>query len=74
MAHAMRTIFSWKMARTVFFPAKPWGMRLCEELQLSDELIGTTTQYRQSFIVRDGKFVPVPQGFYLMVPGSLPPF
>ena len=53
-----------------FLSAKPWGVRLCEELGLSDKLIGTTTQYRQSFIVRGGTLVPVPQGFYLMVPGS----
>src|SRR5215471_19587592 len=53
-----------------FLAAKPWGVRLCEELGLGDELIGTTTQYRQSFIVRGGTLVPVSQGFYLMVPGS----
>jgi oxygen-dependent protoporphyrinogen oxidase len=53
-----------------FLSAKPWGVRLCEDLGLSDELIGTTTQYRQSFIVRAGRLVPVPQGFYLMAPGS----
>src|SRR5215468_3278826 len=53
-----------------FLSAKPWGVRLCEELGLDDELLGTTTQYRQSFIVRGGGLVPVPQGFYLMVPGS----
>ena len=53
-----------------FLSAKPWGVRLCEELGLSEALIGTTTQYRQSFIVRGGTLVPVPQGFYLMVPGS----
>jgi oxygen-dependent protoporphyrinogen oxidase len=54
-----------------FIASKPWGIRLCEELGLGDQLIGTTTQYRQSFIVRCGKLLPVPQGFYLMVPGSL---
>jgi protoporphyrinogen/coproporphyrinogen III oxidase len=54
-----------------FISSKPWGVALCEELGLSDHLISTTTQYRQSFIVRRGKLVPVPQGFYLMVPGSL---
>src|SRR5215468_11475353 len=53
-----------------FLSAKPWGVRLCEELGLDDELLGTTTQYRQSFIVRGGRLMPVPQGFYLMVPGS----
>jgi oxygen-dependent protoporphyrinogen oxidase len=54
-----------------FISSKPWGVRLCEELGLGDQLIGTTTRYRQSFIVRRGKLLPVPQGFYLMVPGSL---
>ena len=54
-----------------FISSKPWGVALCEELGLSDHLMSTTTQYRQSFIVRRGKLVPVPQGFYLMVPGSL---
>src|SRR5262245_2317086 len=53
-----------------FLSAKPWGVRLCEELGLSAALIGTTPQYRQSFIVRGGRLVPVPQGWYLMVPGS----
>jgi oxygen-dependent protoporphyrinogen oxidase len=53
-----------------FLSAKPWGVRLCEELGLGADLIGTTTQYRQSFIVRAGRLIPVPQGFYLMAPGS----
>lgn len=53
-----------------FLSAKPWGLRLCEDLGLDQEMISTTTQHRQSFIVRRGKLLPVPQGFYLMVPGS----
>lgn len=53
-----------------FISAKPWGVQLCEELALTDQLINTTAQYRQSFIVRRGRLIPVPQGFYLMVPGS----
>jgi oxygen-dependent protoporphyrinogen oxidase len=54
-----------------FISSKPWGVALCEELGLGDQLMGTTTQYRQSFIVRGKQLIPVPQGFYLMVPGSL---
>jgi oxygen-dependent protoporphyrinogen oxidase len=54
-----------------FISAKPWGVCLCEELGLGEQLIGTTTQYRQSFIVRRNRLLPVPQGFYLMVPGAL---
>lgn len=57
-----------------FLTTKPEGVELCDELGLSAELIGTTTEHRQSFIVRRGKLVPVPQGFYLMAPGSLWPF
>ncbi len=57
-----------------FITTKPWGVQLCEALGLNDQLIGTTTQHRRSFILRHGKLVPVPQGFYLMVPGSLGAF
>ena len=57
-----------------FLTTKPEGVELCDELGLSTEIIGTTTEHRQSFIVRRGKLVPVPQGFYLMAPGSLWPF
>ena len=57
-----------------FLATKPDGVELCDELGLGAELIGTTTEYRQSFIVRHSRLVPVPQGFYLMAPGSLWPF
>ncbi len=57
-----------------FLATKPWGIELCDELGLNAEFIGTATEHRQSFIVRRGKLVPVPQGFYLMAPGSLWPF
>ena len=57
-----------------FLTTKPAGVELCTELGLDSELIGTTTEHRQSFIVRHGDLVPVPQGFYLMAPGSLWPF
>ena len=57
-----------------FLTTKPGGVELCDELGLGGELIGTTTEHRQSFIVRHGDLVPVPQGFYLMAPGSMWPF
>ncbi len=53
-----------------FITNKPWGVALCEELELQEEMIGTTTEHRRSFIVRDGKLCPVPQGLYLMIPSS----
>ncbi len=53
-----------------FITNKPWGVDLCEELELQEEMIGTATEHRHSFIVRNGKLRPVPQGLYLMIPGS----
>lgn len=57
-----------------FITNKPWGVQLCEELELQEEMIGTTTEHRRSFVVRNGKLCEVPQGLYLMVPGSFLPF
>jgi oxygen-dependent protoporphyrinogen oxidase len=57
-----------------FITTKPGGVQLCDELGLADQLIGTSTQHRRSFIVRRGRLAPVPQGFYLMAPGSLRAF
>ena len=57
-----------------FLATKPEGVELCDELGLGTELIGTTSEHRRSFIVRHSALVPVPQGFYLLAPGSLWPF
>jgi oxygen-dependent protoporphyrinogen oxidase len=57
-----------------FITNKPWGIALCDDLGLSDTYISTTTEHRRSFIVRHGMLRPVPQGLYLMVPGSLRSF
>lgn len=57
-----------------FITSKPWAKELCEELGLADRLIGTNPKVRRSFVVRRGKLLPVPEGFYMMAPGSLGPF
>lgn len=57
-----------------FITSKPWGKALCEELCISDKLIGTNPKVRRSFVVRKGKLLPVPEGFYMMAPGSFGPF
>ena len=56
-----------------FITNKPWGMDLCRRLGLSDQLIGTDAQHRRSFVVREGRLAPVPEGFVLMVPNRLGP-
>ena len=57
-----------------FISTKPWAKALCEELGIADKLIGTNPKVRRSFVLRNSKLVPVPEGFYMMAPGSLGPF
>ena len=56
-----------------FITNKPWGVDLCRKLGLADQLIGTDAQHRRSFVVREGRLVPVPEGFVLMAPNRLGP-
>ncbi len=57
-----------------FISTKPWAKALCEELGIADKLIGTNPKVRRSFVLRKGKLLPVPEGFYMMAPGALGPF
>ena len=57
-----------------FITTKPWAKALCEELGLTDKLIGTNPKVRRSFVLRKGKLLSVPEGFYMMAPGSFGPF
>jgi oxygen-dependent protoporphyrinogen oxidase len=56
-----------------FITNKPWAIDLCRRLGLSDQLIETESSHRRSFVVRNGKLVPVPEGFVLMAPHRLGP-
>ncbi len=57
-----------------FISTKPWAKALCEELNIADKLIGTNPKVRRSFVIRKGELLTVPEGFYMMAPGSLLPF
>ncbi len=57
-----------------FISTKPWAKALCEELCIAEKLIGTNPKVRRSFVVRKGRLLPVPEGFYMMAPGSFLPF
>ena len=57
-----------------FISTKPWAKALCEELGIADKLIGTNPKVRRSFVIRKGKLKLVPEGFYMMAPGSFGPF
>jgi oxygen-dependent protoporphyrinogen oxidase len=56
-----------------FITNKPWAVDLCGRLGLAEQLVGTDPQHRRSFVVRDGRLVPVPEGFVLMAPNQIGP-
>jgi len=56
-----------------FISEKPWALSLCHRLGLESSLIGTRDSHRRSFIVREGRLQPVPEGFYLLAPTRIWP-
>lgn len=57
-----------------FITEKPWALDLCHRLGLDDRLVGTNPAFRRSFVVRNGRLLPVPEGFYLLAPLRVRPF
>ncbi len=57
-----------------FISEKPQAVELAKRLGLESRLVQTNEQFRRSFIVRDGRLRPVPEGFQLMAPSRLWPF
>lgn len=56
-----------------FITTKPHAVDLCHELGLAGQLVGTDGANRRSFVVRDGRLQPIPEGFLLMAPRRLLP-
>jgi oxygen-dependent protoporphyrinogen oxidase len=56
-----------------FITNKPWGLDLCRRLGLSEQLVETDASHRRSFVVKNGRLLPVPEGFVLMLPHRLMP-
>lgn len=57
-----------------FISEKPHALALAKRLGLESQLIQTNEEYRRSFIVRDARLRPVPEGFQLLAPSRLWPF
>ena len=57
-----------------FITEKPWALRLCERIGLSSRLVSTQAANQKIFIVRGGKLVQLPEGFFLLAPTRLWPF
>ena len=57
-----------------FISEKPEAVALAKRLGLESRLIQTNAAHRRSFIVRDGRLRPVPEGFQLLAPSRIWPF
>ena len=55
-----------------FLASKPAAMELIRDLGLEDEVIGSNDRQRVTYIVKDRRLVPMPDGLMLMVPTNLP--
>jgi oxygen-dependent protoporphyrinogen oxidase len=49
------------------------AIELCRRIGIADELLTTDESRRRAFIVRSGRLIPIPEGFYLMSPRKLWP-
>lgn len=52
---------------------KPAGIALVRRLGLEGELVSTQDVHRRSFVARDGRLMPVPEGFQLLAPSRFGP-
>ena len=56
-----------------FLTEKPWAADLCRQLGLGDQLIGSNDAERKTYILLNGKLVPLPDGLMFMVPTKILP-
>src|SRR5438132_13472189 len=56
-----------------FITEKPWALRLCERLGLSERLVSTQPAHQKIYIVHKGSLVALPEGFFLLAPTRLWP-
>lgn len=56
-----------------FITTIPWGLDLCKELGLGDEIVQTNPAIRRTYVVRKGKLHLLPDGFLMMAPTKLWP-
>ena len=53
--------------------SKPWAEQLIRELGMGDQLTGSNDARRRTYVLRDGRFVALPEGLQLVVPTRLIP-
>ena len=56
-----------------FISQKPWAMELIRELGIEDQVISSQDHLRCTYVLRDGKLVPLPDGVQFLIPTRIGP-
>lgn len=56
-----------------FLSAKPAGLELIRELGLANQVIGSNDKDRVTYIVKQGRLLPMPDGLMMMIPTKVLP-
>lgn len=56
-----------------FISIKPAAMELIRDLGMADQVIGSNDELRKTYVRRNGRLVPLPDGLMLMVPTKVAP-
>ena len=53
--------------------AKPWAEQLIREIGMGDQLTGSNDAQRRTYVLRQGRFVTLPEGLQMLVPTKILP-
>jgi oxygen-dependent protoporphyrinogen oxidase len=70
----MRDGFLLEAGPDAFLSEKPEVLELSKKLGIENELLPTNDENRRSFLVRENKLRPVPEGFHLIAPANIEAF
>ena len=54
-----------------FISEKPWVLDLCKKLGIESEILDTQNENRKAFVVKNGRLIALPEGFYLIAPTQM---
>lgn len=55
-----------------FLASKPYATALCRELGLGEHLHGTNPAKRSTYVLHNGRLLPLPDGLAMMIPSDIP--
>jgi oxygen-dependent protoporphyrinogen oxidase len=53
--------------------AKPWAEQLIRELGMGESIVGSNDSERRTYVLRQGRFVALPEGLQMLVPTKIGP-